>query len=81
MQFLSDTNPGDALKQIRKNSPLVWNISNFVSMDIAANALVAFGAAPAMAHAIEEAESFSQLCKTINGVLTINIVTFDKNWL
>ena len=80
MQFLSDTNPGDALKQIRKNSPLVWNISNFVSMDIAANALLAFGASPAMAHAIEEAESFSQLCKTINGVLTINIGTFDKNW-
>ena len=80
MNFLSDTNPGGILKQIRDNSPLIWNISNFVSMDIAANALLAFGASPAMAHALEEAESFAQICKAINGVLTINIGTFDKNW-
>ncbi len=80
MNFLSDTNPGETLSQIRKNSPLIWNISNFVSMDIAANALLAFGASPAMAHAIEEAESFSQICKSINGALTINIGTFDKYW-
>ncbi len=80
MNFLSDTNPGEVLKQIRNNSPLIWNISNFVSMDIAANALLAFGASPAMAHAIEEAESFSNICKAINGALTINIGTFDKAW-
>ena len=77
---LLNTKPGDVLNQIRKNSPLIWNISNFVSMDIAANALLAFGASPAMAHAIEEAESFSQICKAINGALTINIGTFDKYW-
>ena len=80
MSFLSNTKPGEILNQIRNNSPLIWNISNFVSMDIAANTLLAIGASPAMAHAIEEAESFSQLCKTINGALTINIGTFDKHW-
>ena len=80
MTFLKDTNSGKLLKEIRANSPLIWNISNFVSMDIAANMLLSIGASPAMAHAIEEAESFANLSKAINGALTINIGTFDKHW-
>ena len=59
MTFLKDTNSGNLLKEIRANSPLIWNISNFVSMDIAANILLSIGASPAMAHAIEEANSFA----------------------
>ena len=73
MTFLKNTNSGNLLKEIRANSPLIWNISNFVSMDIAANILLSIGASPAMAHAIEEAESFANLSKAINGALTINI--------
>ena len=80
MSNLKDTNPSDLLKEIKTKSPLVWNISNFVSMDIAANMLLAIGASPAMAHALEEAEDFSNICKTINGALTINIGTFDSHW-
>ena len=80
MNFLSYTDPGETLTHIRKNTPLVWNISNFVSMDIAANVLLAVGASPAMAHAVEEAESFSKICKATNGALTINIGTFDNYW-
>ena len=68
------------LEDIRKKAPLIWNFSNFVSMDIAANALLAIGASPAMAHAKEEANDFSQICKAINGALTINIGTFDPYW-
>ena len=68
------------LQSIRQKGPLVWNFSNFVSMDIAANALLAIGASPAMAHAKEEAGDFSQICKAINGALTINIGTFDPYW-
>ena len=49
-------------------------------MDIAANALLSIGASPAMAHAKEEAKDFSQICKAINGALTINIGTFDPYW-
>ncbi len=41
MNYLKDANPGDLLKEIKTKSPLVWNISNFVSMDIAANMLLA----------------------------------------
>ena len=80
MNFLKDANPFDLLKEIKTKSPLVWNISNFVSMDIAANMLLAVGASPAMAHALEEAEDFSNICKAINGALTINIGTFDSHW-
>ena len=68
------------LENIRSKAPLIWNFSNFVSMDIAANALLAIGASPAMAHAKEEAKDFSQICKAINGALTINIGTFDPYW-
>ena len=71
---------GELLDNIRNHGPLVWNFSNFVSMDIAANALLAIGASPAMAHAKEEANDFSQICKAINGALTINIGTFDPYW-
>ena len=80
LNFLSNTKPGETLTHIRNNTPLIWNISNFVSMDIAANALLAVGASPAMAHAAEEAESFSKICKATNGALTINIGTFDNYW-
>ncbi len=80
MNYLKDTNPGKLLEEIKTKTPLVWNISNFVSMDIAANMLLALGASPAMAHALEEAEDFSNICKAINGALTINIGTFDNHW-
>ena len=80
MNYLKDTNAGNLLKEIKTKSPLVWNISNFVSMDIAANMLLSIGASPVMAHAIEEAKSFANLSKAINGALTINIGTFDQHW-
>ena len=41
--------PLDALlKKLREDKPLVQCITNFVSMDIMANALLAIGASPAM---------------------------------
>jgi hydroxyethylthiazole kinase len=46
------------LVQMRAKSPLVQVITNFVSMDIAANVLLATGAAPAMVHAPEETPDF-----------------------
>ena len=73
-------NASELLTKIRKIGPLIWNFSNFVSMDIAANALLSIGASPAMAHAKEEANDFTQICKAINGALTINIGTFDPYW-
>ena len=63
---MNNTNADLLISDIKSRSPLIWNISNFVSMDIAANMLLAIGASPAMAHAIEEADAFAGICSAIN---------------
>ena len=55
---------------IRAQSPLVHNITNFVVMNNTANALLALGASPVMAHAEEEAGDMARLA----GALVINVV-------
>jgi hydroxyethylthiazole kinase len=65
------------LSELRRQKPLVQNIANFVSMDIAANALLAIGASPAMVHAPEETPEFLRLA----GALVINIGTLSKPWV
>ena len=44
------------LAAIRKKKPLIHNITNYVVMNYTANALLAMGASPVMAHAPEEVE-------------------------
>ena len=39
-----------ALQKLRSHCPLIQCITNFVSMDMMANTLLAIGASPAMAH-------------------------------
>jgi hydroxyethylthiazole kinase len=64
------------LAALRRQRPLVHNIANYVSMDVAANALLAIGASPAMVHAREEVEDFLR----ISAALVINIGTLSKPW-
>lgn len=45
----------EAFRAVVSKSPLVQCITNFVAMDISANVLLAAGASPAMAHALDEA--------------------------
>ena len=59
----------EALETIRSNSPLIHNITNFVVMNNTANALLACGASPVMAHARTEVEEMA----AIAGALVINI--------
>jgi hydroxyethylthiazole kinase len=66
-----------ALAQIRHARPLVHNITNYVVMQSTANALLALGASPIMAHALEEMEDITQ----ISNALVINIGTLDSHWL
>jgi hydroxyethylthiazole kinase len=63
--------------KIREASPLVHNITNFVVMNNTANALLALGASPVMAHAEEEAEDMA----AIAGALVINIGTLSPSWV
>lgn len=44
-----------ALEQLRQNTPLVQCITNFVTVNDCANIILAAGASPSMAHALEEA--------------------------
>lgn len=62
---------------VRKKSPLVHNITNFVVMNTTANALLAVGASPIMAHAHPEIDEMTRLC----GSLVLNIGTLDEYWV
>jgi len=66
-----------ALQRLRERSPLVHSITNYVSMDITANALLAIGAAPAMVHAAEEVEEFVGIADA----LVVNIGTLSPPWV
>lgn len=62
---------------VRQRSPLVHNITNYVAMNFSANALLAVGASPVMAHAVEEMEEMT----AIADALVINIGTLDSQWV
>ena len=65
------------LQRLRERVPLVQSITNYVSMDVTANALLAIGAAPAMVHAAEEVEEFVGIAHA----LVINIGTLSPPWV
>jgi len=67
----------DILTAVRTRHPLVHNITNYVVMNSTANALLALGASPIMAHALEEVEELV----SISGALAINIGTLSKLWI
>ena len=62
---------------IRQSAPLVHNITNFVVMNTTANALLAIGASPVMAHAPQEVEEMTGLA----GSLVLNIGTLSVPWV
>ena len=65
------------LAALRERSPLVHSITNYVAMDVTANALLAVGASPAMVHAEEEVEDFV----AISSAVVINIGTLSAPWV
>jgi hydroxyethylthiazole kinase len=67
----------EALERLRQASPLVHCITNYVAMDVTANALLAIGASPAMVHANEEVEDFVG----ISSALVVNIGTLSPAWV
>jgi hydroxyethylthiazole kinase len=69
------------LMAIREKSPLIHNITNYVVMNSTANALLALGASPVMAHAAEEVEEMVALVATVGGALVINIGTLSPPWI
>ncbi|MFN3384826.1 MAG: hydroxyethylthiazole kinase [Archaeoglobaceae archaeon] len=65
------------LAKLRKRRPLIHHIMNFVVMTDSANATLALGASPIMAHAVEELEDLALIADAIY----INIGTLDRIWI
>jgi hydroxyethylthiazole kinase len=65
------------LERLRKSRPLIHNITNYVVMNYTANALLACGASPVMAHAPEEVEEMVSFA----GALVLNIGTLSLAWI
>ncbi len=65
------------LEKLRKEKPLVHNITNYVVMNFSANCLLALGASPVMAEAQEELSDMS----SISSSLVINIGTLSSHWV
>jgi hydroxyethylthiazole kinase len=69
--------PGDSLRRLRDAKPLVHQITNYVVMNETANATLALGALPVMAHAREEAAEMARLA----GAVVLNIGTLSPAWV
>lgn len=67
----------DNLRALRQSKPLIHNITNFVVMNYTANALLACGASPVMAHAENEVEEMVAFA----GSLVLNIGTLTDAWV
>ena len=64
----------ECLENVRNTVPLVHNITNYVTVNDVANALLACGGSPIMSDEAEDVEDITSVC----GVLNINIGTLHK---
>ena len=64
---------GSTLAALREQRPLIHQITNYVVMNETANATLALGALPVMAHAVEEVEEMVGLARA----LVLNIGTLS----
>lgn len=62
------------LENIQNSKPVILNLTNYVTMDFVANALLAIGAAPIMSDSIEEIDELV----SISSALYVNIGTLDS---
>ena len=62
------------LENVRKNCPLIHNITNYVTVNDCANVLLACGGSPIMSDDVDEVEEITTIC----GGLNINIGTLNQ---
>lgn len=65
---------GECIENVRKNVPLVHNITNYVTVNDVANVLLACGGSPIMSDEPEDVVDITTIC----GGLNINIGTLNK---
>jgi len=68
---------GTTLRAMREQKPLVHQITNYVVINETANATLALGALPVMAHAGEEVEEMARIASA----LVLNIGTLSRHWV
>src|SRR3954462_8470674 len=68
---------GGSLRLLRERKPLVHQITNYVVMNETANATLALGALPVMAHAREEVEEMVPIASS----LVLHIGTLSGPWV
>ena len=71
------TSAATTLRALREQKPLVHQITNYVVMNETANATLAIGALPVMAHAREEVEEMARIASS----LVLNIGTLSPHWV
>jgi len=78
IQFLPDPQAlWRDVEAVRAQSPLVHSVTNFVVTQFNANVLLAAGASPVMAHAIEEVADMATIARAV----VVNIGTLDSHWV
>lgn len=65
---------GNCIEEVRKNMPLVHNITNYVTVNDVANVLLACGGSPIMSDEPDDVADITSIC----GGLNINIGTLNK---
>ncbi|QIN81606.1 hydroxyethylthiazole kinase [Rubrobacter tropicus] len=70
-------NASGALRRIGERRPLVHHLTNYVTVNLVANATLATGALPVMANAVEEVEEMAATASA----LVINTGTLDGDWV
>jgi hydroxyethylthiazole kinase len=71
------TSAAATLCVLRERKPLVHNMTNYVVMNETANATLALGGLPVMAHAAEEVEEMVRIASA----LVLNIGTLSPHWV
>lgn len=64
----------ECIENVRKNIPLVHNITNYVTVNDVANAILACGGSPIMSDEPSDVEDITSICSVLN----INIGTLNK---
>ena len=67
----------EVLRRLRLDRPLVHHLTNYVTVNLVANATLATGALPVMANAVEEVEEMAATASA----LVINMGTLDETWV
>ena len=67
----------EGVDRIRREGPLVHNVTNLVAMTLSAHVLIAAGASPIMSAAPEETADLAGF----SGALVVNIGTLTRDWI